>query len=165
VFNVLGPLTNPALAPAQVLGVYAADLVPLIAEAMVKLGVRHGFVVHGSDGLDEITLSGETEIGEVKHGTFRLWKFLPEDAGLERAPISALQGGDADENAAILQAIFAGETGPRRDIVLVNAAATLVAAGMAPDIRGGIEHASHAIDSGAVTKTLAALVEFGKKAR
>ena len=117
VFNILGPLTNPALAPAQILGVYAVDLVPLMAEAMVKLGVRHGFVVHGSDGLDEITLSGETEIAEVKNGAFRLWKFSPEDAGLERASLSELQGGDAADNAAILHAIFAGETGPRRDIV------------------------------------------------
>ena len=165
VFNVLGPLTNPALAPAQVLGVYAADLVPLVAETMVKLGVRHGFVVHGADGLDEITLNGETEIAEVKDGAFRLWRFSPEDAGLDRAPLSALQGGDAAENAAILQAIFAGETGPRRDIVLVNAAATLVTSGMAADIHGGIELAALAIDSGAVSKTLAALVEFGKQAR
>jgi anthranilate phosphoribosyltransferase len=165
VFNILGPLTNPAMAPAQILGVYAADLVPLMAEAMVKLGVRHGFVVHGTDGLDEITLSGQTEIAEVKNGAFRLWRFSPEDAGMDRAPLSALQGGDAADNAAILQAIFAGETGPRRDIVLVNAAATLVTAGMAPDIRRGIELAAQAIDSGAVSKTLAALVEFGKQAR
>ncbi len=165
VFNVLGPLTNPALAPAQILGVYAADLVPLMAEAMVKLGVRHGFVVHGSDGLDEITLSRETEIAEVKDGAFRTWKFSPEDAGLERAPLSQLQGGDAIENAAILQAIFAGEEGPRRDIVLVNAAATLVTAGMAQDIRAGINLAAQAIESGAVSKTLAALVEFGRQAR
>ncbi len=165
VFNVLGPLTNPALAPAQVLGVYAADLVPLVAEAMVKLGVRHGFVVHGADGLDEITLNGETEIAEVKDGTFRQWRFSPEDAGMDRAPLSELQGGDAADNAAILHAIFAGETGPHRDIVLVNAAATLVTSGVAADIRGGIEHASKAIDSGAVSKTLATLVEFGKQAR
>ena len=165
VFNILGPLTNPALAPAQILGVYAADLVPLMAEAMVKLDVRHGFVVHGSDGLDEITLGGETEIAEVKNGAFRLWKFSPQDAGLQRAPLSELQGGDAVENAAILQAIFAGEKGPRRDIVLVNAAATLITAGMAQDIRSGIEHAARAIDSGAAAKTLAALVEFGKQAR
>ncbi|HUV96762.1 MAG TPA: anthranilate phosphoribosyltransferase [Acidobacteriaceae bacterium] len=165
VFNILGPLTNPALAPAQILGVYAADLVPLMAEAMVKLGVRHGFVVHGSDGLDEITLSGETEIAEVKNGAFRLWRFSPEDAGMERAQLSALQGGGTAENAAILQAIFAGEAGPRRDIVLVNAAATLVTAGMVQDLRGGIERAVAAIDSGAVSKTLAALVEFGKRTR
>jgi anthranilate phosphoribosyltransferase len=165
VFNILGPLTNPALAPAQVLGVYAADLVPVMAEAMVKLEVRHGLVVHGSDGLDEITLSGETEIAEVKNGAFRLWKFSPEDAGVGRAPISALQGGDAAENAAILQSIFAGEMGPRRDIVLLNAAAALVTAGMVADIRGGMERAATAIDSGAVSKTLAELVQFGKQAR
>jgi anthranilate phosphoribosyltransferase len=165
VFNILGPLTNPAFAPAQILGVYAADLIPLMAEAMVKLRLRHGFVVHGTDGLDEITLSGETEIAEVKNGTVRQWRFSPEDAGLDRAPLSQLQGGDAAENAASLKAIFAGETGPRRDIVLVNAAATLLAAGMVPDIRGGIELAAAAIDSGAVFKTLAALVEFGKQAR
>jgi anthranilate phosphoribosyltransferase len=163
VFNILGPLTNPALAPAQVLGVYAPELVPRMAEAMVKLGVRHGFVVHGSDGLDEITLSGETEIAEVENGTFRVWRFSPEDAGLERAQLSALQGGDAAENAGILRAIFAGELGPRRDIVLVNAAATLVAAGMVLDFRGGIARAAQAIDSGAVQETLAALVEFGKR--
>jgi anthranilate phosphoribosyltransferase len=165
VFNILGPLTNPALAPAQVLGVYSADLVPVMAEAMVKLEVRHGLVVHGSDGLDEITLSGETEIAEVKNGAFRLWKFSPEDAGVGRAPISALQGGDAAENAAILQSIFAGEMGPRRDIVLLNAAAALVTAGMVADIRGGMERAATAIDSGAVAKTLAELVQFGKQAR
>lgn len=165
VFNVLGALTNPAHAPAQVLGVYAAHLLPLLAEAMVKLGTlhtRHGFVVHGSDGLDEITLSGETEIAEVKNGAWHLSKFSPEDAGLKRAPISALQGGDAEENAAILQAIFAGETSPRRDIVLINAAAALVAAGMVPDFRAGIERAAQAIDSGTVRATLTALVEFGR---
>lgn len=162
VFNVLGPLTNPALAPAQVLGVYAAELVPLVAETMVKLGVRHGFVVHGADGLDEIALGGETEIAEVKNGAFRLWRFSPEDAGLARAPLSSLQGGDAKENAAILQAIFSGETGPARDIVLLNAAAALVTAGMAPDFLAGIERAAQAIDSGAVRRTLDALVEFGK---
>ena len=165
IFNVLGPLTNPALAPAQVLGVYAAELVPLVAESMVKLGVRHGFVVHGSDGLDEITLSGETEIAEVRDGAFRLWRFSPEDVGLTQAPLSSLQGGDAKENACILQTIFAGETGPGRDIVLLNAAATLVTAGMVPDFRAGIERAAQAIDSGRVRKTLDALVEFGKLAQ
>ncbi len=162
IFNVLGPLTNPAHAPTQVLGVYAAELVPLVAEIMVKLGVRHGFVVHGSDGLDEITLSGETEIAEVKDGAFHLFKFSPETAGLKPAPLSSLQGGDAQENVAILRAIFEGEAGPRRDIVLVNAAATLVAAGIAPDFCAGIELSGRAIDSGAVRQMVAALVEFGK---
>lgn len=165
VFNILGPLTNPAHAPAQVLGVYAAELVPLLAEAMTKLEVRHGLVVHGSDGLDEITLTGETEIAEMENGTFHLWKFSPEDAGLQRAQLSSLQGGDAQENACILQAIFAGETGPRRDIVLVNAAAALLVAGLASDFRDGIQHAARAIDSGAVGRTIAALVQFGLQAR
>lgn len=163
VFNILGPLTNPAQAPAQVLGVYAAELVPVMAEAMGKLGVRHGLVVHGADGLDEITLSGETEIAEVKEGAVRVRKFLPEEAGLKRAPVSSLAGGDAADNAAILQAIFAGEMGPRRDIVLVNAAAALIVAGVVTDFRAGIERGAQAIDSGAVERTLAALVEFGRK--
>lgn len=162
VFNVLGPLTNPAHASAQVLGVYAASLVPLLAEVMVQLGLRRGFVVHGCDGLDEITLSCETEIAEVKDGAIRHWKFSPEEAGLRRAPLSALQGGDATENAAILRAIFARETGPRRDIVLINAAAALVAGGIVKDFRAGVDRAAHAIDSGAATNTLTALVEFGK---
>ncbi len=161
VFNILGPLTNPAHAAAQVLGVYDASLVPLVAEAMLQLGVRHGFVVHGDGGLDEIALSGETDIAEVKGGTIRRWKFSPEDAGLQRSPLAALQGGDATENAVILESIFAGETGPRRDIVLVNAAAALVAAGVATDFRAGIECAAEAIDTGAVLHTWAALVEFG----
>lgn len=163
VFNILGPLTNPAQAPAQVLGVYGKHLVPLVAETMVKLGVRHGLVVHGADGLDEITLSGETEIAEVKNGMVRIWKFSPEDVGLKRAPVSALAGGDASENAAILRAIFAGEKGPRRDIVLLNAAAALVAAGVAADFRLGMKRGADAIDSGAVERTLAALVEFGAR--
>ena len=164
VFNVLGPLTNPAHAPAQILGVYAAELVPLLAEVMVKLGVRHGFVVHGSDGLDEMTLSGDTEIAEVKNGAIRLSRFSPEEAGLQRAPRSSLQGGDAQENAAILHAILAGETGPRRDIVLLNTAATFMAAGLATNFQEGVQRAARAIDSGDARRTLAALVEFGRQA-
>ena len=113
----------------------------------------------------EIALSGETEIAEVRDGAFRLRRFSPEEAGLERAPLSSLQGGDAKENACILQAIFDGETGPGRDIVLLNAAAALVTAGMVPDFRTGIECAAQAIDSGAVHETLDALVEFGKLAQ
>lgn len=162
VFNILGPLTNPAQAPAQVLGVYAPHLLPLVAEAMVKLGIRYGFVVHGNDGLDEITLSGETQIAEVQNEQVCISRFLPEDVGLKRAPMAALAGGDAKENAAILRSVFSGETGPRRDIVLVNAAAALMAAGLSVNFRAGIERSAQAIDSGAVLGTLAALVEFGK---
>lgn len=162
VFNILGPLTNPAHAPAQVLGVYSAHLVPLAAQTMAALGVRHGFVVHGDGGLDEIALSGETEIAEVSNGTVRRTTLRPEDAGMKRAPLSVLQGGDANENAAILRAIFAGEQGPRRDIVLLNAAAALVAAGIASDFRAGVEQAAQAIDSGKATRTLESLVAFGR---
>lgn len=164
VFNILGPLTNPAHAPAQVVGVYAARLVPLMAETMVKLGIRHGFVVHGADGLDEITLDGPTEIAEIKSGRMRIYSFQPEDAGMSPAPLAAMAGGDAADNAAILRSILAGETGPRRDIVLLNAAAALVAAGLAVDFRVGIEHAAQAIDSGNAQRTLNALVEFGNSA-
>jgi len=164
VFNVLGPLTNPAYAPAQVVGVYAANLVVLVAEAMVKLGIRHGFVVHGMDGLDEITLSGETEVAEVKNGAIRIFKFVPEDVGLHPASLEKMAGGNAEENAAILRSILEGEAGPRRDIVLINAAAALVAGGLAVDLRVGIEAAARAIDSGKAKQTLTAVVEFGKTA-
>jgi anthranilate phosphoribosyltransferase len=164
VFNVLGPLTNPAQAPAQVMGVYSAGLVPVVAEAMAKLGIRHGFVVHGCCGLDEIALSGETEVAEVKDGAVRLTNFSPEIADLQRAPLAALQGGDAEENACILQAIFAGEQGPRRDIILLNTAAALIAAGLAEDFRVGVQRASQAIDSGRATETLDRLVAFGRNA-
>jgi anthranilate phosphoribosyltransferase len=162
VFNVLGPLTNPARAPRQVMGVYAAGLVPVVAEAMLHLGMRHGFVVHGDGGLDEIALSGESIVAEVRDGEIHYGKFLPEEAGLARAPLSAIQGGDAQENAAILRRIFSGETGPRRDIVLANAALALIAAGIAADIHDGIDRAAAAIDAGAAERTLEALVEFGR---
>lgn len=163
VFNILGPLTNPANAPAQVMGVYAANLVPLVAEAMAMLGMRHGMVVHGASGLDEIALSGETETAEVQNGRVRLFRLAPEEVGLRRAPVSVLAGGDAKENADILRAIFSGETGPRRDIVLLNAAAALVVAGMAADFRSGIERSVEAIDSGGALRTLRALIEFASR--
>ncbi|MDE1178156.1 MAG: anthranilate phosphoribosyltransferase [Edaphobacter sp.] len=163
VFNLLGPLTNPAGASAQVMGVYAASAVPLVAEAMALLGTRHAFVVHGtapaSDGtvrgLDEISISGPTDIAEVHNGIVTLSTFTPEDAGLTPAPIEALAGGDALTNAEILTAIFRGEPGPRRDIVLLNAAAVLVAADLAPDVPTGVALAAKAIDSGAVTELIA----------
>jgi len=162
VFNLLGPLTNPAGASAQVMGVYAAHAVPLVAETMALLGTRHAFVVHGtaedSDGtirgLDEISISGPTHLAEVRNGVVTLSTMTPEDVGLERAPMAALQGGGAVENAGILTSIFAGEPGPRRDIVLLNAAAVLVAADLAPDLPTGVTLAARTIDSGAVAKLL-----------
>jgi anthranilate phosphoribosyltransferase len=159
VFNILGPLTNPAGASAQVMGVYAPHLVALVAEAMALLHTRHAFVVHGHNdaaddptlGLDEISISGPTQVAEVRGTQILIRTITPEDAGLARASSSSLIGGDAHANASILRAIFAGEPGPRRDIVLLNAAAVLVAADLATDIPHGVRLAASTIDSGAVT--------------
>jgi len=165
VFNLLGPLTNPAGAAAQVMGVYSQHAVVLVAEAMALLGTRHAFVVHGTAenpdgthrGLDEISISGPTHIAEVHHGVVSQFTLAPEDVGLERAPLAAILGGDARENAAILSAIFSGQRGPHRDIVLLNAAAVLVAADLSPDLATGVGMAAKTIDSGAVTELVNAL--------
>jgi anthranilate phosphoribosyltransferase len=151
VLHALGPLLNPAGARAQVMGVYSARLVPVVAEAMTMLGVRHAFVVHGDGGLDELALSGTSQVAEVRHGKVREYTVAPEEFGMQRAPLSALEGGDAGMNAAILRSIFAGEAGPRREVVLLNAAAVLVAAGLAVTMAEGIALAVKAIDEGAVT--------------
>jgi len=160
VFNVLGPLLNPAGAQRQVMGVYSARLVPVVAEALALLGTQHAMVVHGDadgeGGQDELALSGPSAIAEVRFhpiGTAVVESSIaPEQFGLPRAPLSALAGGDAKTNAAILTSIFAGETGPRRDIVLLNAAAVLVVAALATDIAEGIALAAQAIDSRAVAR-------------
>jgi anthranilate phosphoribosyltransferase len=150
ILHVLGPLLNPAGARRQVMGVYQSRLVPLVAEAMKMLGVQHAFVVHGDQGLDEIALSGPSEAAEVCEKQVRLHRIAPEDFGLQRAPQEALTGGDTAMNAAILRAVFAGEHGPRRDVVLLNAAAVLVTAGLAKEMREGVDIAARAIDSGTV---------------
>jgi anthranilate phosphoribosyltransferase len=169
IFHLVGPLSNPAGASAQVMGVYAPHLVPLVAEAMALLNTRHAFVVHGyndaicssragdTTGLDEISISGPTQIAEVREGKVTLSTITPEDAGLTRAPISTLIGGDAQTNAAILRSIFAGDRSPRRDIVLLNAAAVLVAADLAANLTEGVQLAAQTIDSGAVTELVATL--------
>jgi anthranilate phosphoribosyltransferase len=162
------------------MGVSSESQLSVVAEAMARLGVRHAFVAHGSDGLDEITVSGETSLAEVRRGrahgsefgarqdgeagsTVRLFRMTPEDAGLARASLAELAGSDtAAGNAAILERIFAGETGPRRDIVLLNAAAALVAAGLATDFVDGIARGAAAIDSGAAWGTVERLREFGQ---
>ncbi len=158
VFNLLGPLTNPAGASAQVLGVYAAEKVELLARALAELGSERAFVVHGADGLDEISLSGETHVAEVRGGTVRTYTVTPEDFGLPRAPLSALAGGDAQTNAGIIRAILDGQPGPRRDIVIANAAAALVAAGAAPDLITGGSIATSSVDSGAAHAKLEELI-------
>jgi len=165
IFNLAGPLTNPAGAPAQVMGVYSGAKVSLVAESMARLGVRHAFVVHGLDGLDELTLCDANSVAEVKGNNVRLFRFTPEEAGLTRARLSDLAGATtAGENAAVLNRIFEGESSPRRDIVLLNAAAALVVAGLATDLKDGVERAAEAVDSGRVQKTIRQLREFAKQA-
>lgn len=160
IFNILGPLTNPAGADCQVMGVYRADLVGKLAGVLHKLGCKHGFVVHGSDGMDEITLTGETLIAEVTPDGITINRITPEQMGLSSCSMEALKGGDAAVNATIVSAVLAGEPGPRRDIVLLNAAYALIAAGKAATPAEGITLAAEAIDSGRALqqmKKLAAL--------
>jgi anthranilate phosphoribosyltransferase len=159
-FNLLGPLTNPAGARAQVAGVYSDRLVEKVARVLAELGVEHAFVVHGAGGLDEISLAGETKVGEVLHGAVRLYEVTPENFGVARAPLVAISGGDAARNAALIRAILAGEKGPRRDIVVVNASAALVAAGRAANFLEGARLAAESIDSGAARKKLEAFAAF-----
>ena len=160
IFNILGPLTNPAGADCQVMGVYRASLVEKLAGVLHRLGCRHGFVVHGSDGMDEMTLTGETLVAEVTPAGVRLSSVTPEQVGLARCPMEFLKGGDATANAAIVRAILAGEQGPRRDIVLLNAAYALVAAGKAASPAEGITWAAEAIDSGRAAGQLERLAEL-----
>jgi anthranilate phosphoribosyltransferase len=157
ILHVLGPLLNPAGVRRQVMGVYAARLVPPVAQAMALLGTTHAMVVHGHQGLDELSLSGPSEVAIVNKESVRLESVSPDSLELEKAPLTALTGGDAQANAAILQAIFTGERGPRRDIVLLNAAAVLVVAGKAKDLLDGTVLAAETIDSGAVARLIARL--------
>lgn len=159
-FNLLGPLTNPARANGQVVGVYSLDLVEKLAEALSMLGLRRALVVHGLDGLDEITVTGKTRVAEAREGSVRSYEIEPEEFGMNRANLQEISGGDANENAAIIRAILAGEKSPRRDIVILNAAAALVAAGRADHIAGAIPIAAKSIDSGAAAAKLKALIKF-----
>jgi anthranilate phosphoribosyltransferase len=160
VFNLLGPLTNPAQASAQVVGVYSVDLVERLAEALSMLGLQRVMVVHGLDGLDEITITGPTRIAEVRGGAVRSYEVTPGEFGLARAPIEQIAGGDATENATIIREVLAGKKSPRRDVVLLNAAAALVVAGKADHLMDGLPLAAKSIDSGAAAEKLEALVRF-----
>jgi len=163
VFNLLGPLTNPAGAQAQVLGVFSEEVIGLVAATLAELGVERAFVVHGAGGLDEISLAGETMVAEVRGGAVRRFTVTPEEFGVARAPLESIRGGTATENAALIVRLLQGEDGPARDIVVVNAAAALVAAGAAADFREGAGLASFVISSGAAGKKLAALAAFTGK--
>jgi anthranilate phosphoribosyltransferase len=160
VFNLLGPLTNPAGAQSQVLGVYSAEVIDLVAATLAELGVERAFVVHGAGGLDEISLAGETLVAEVKNRTVRRFTVTPEEFGVGRARLESLSGGTAEENATMIRGILDGEEGPRRDIVVINAAAALVAAGAASNFREAAELAASAISSEAAGAKLASLAAF-----
>ncbi len=157
IFNALGPLANPAGATRQVMGVYSPALLELAAEALRLLGVERAFVVHASDGLDEITITGTTEVVEVHRGELTRSVLAPSDFGVERADANSLAGGDAVENAAILEGVFGGEKGPRRDIIVMNAGMALVAGDLAAGPREGAEMAAAAIDEGRVGALVEAL--------
>jgi anthranilate phosphoribosyltransferase len=160
VFNLLGPLTNPAGANAQLIGAPSAEAAALMAEALAALGIGRGFVVHGSDGLDEITTTGSTLAFDICEGRVVRRTLVPEDFGVPPAALADLHGGDAELNAAIVRAILEGARGPKRDIVLVNSSAALVAAGKARDFREGMMFAAESLDSGAALAKLTALARF-----
>ncbi|HET8921593.1 MAG TPA: anthranilate phosphoribosyltransferase [Candidatus Acidoferrum sp.] len=160
VFNLLGPLTNPAGAQFQVLGVFSADVIDLMAATLAELGVERAFVVHGAGGLDEISLAGETFVAEIRNSAIRRFTVTPEEFGVERAPLEALHGGTPEENAALIRKILEGEAGPRRDVAVINAAAALVAAGTAANFRDAAEMARSVISSGKASEKLARLSEF-----
>lgn len=163
VFNILGPLTNPAGATAQVVGVYSADLAAKLGKVLARLGTHRSFVVHGDSGLDEISLSGPAVICEVFNGTVREYSLDPLDYGFPRVSADAYQGGSPAENAAITLNVFRGAGGPPRDVVLINAAFALMAAGVANDLAEGIQKAAQSIDEGRALAKLEQLREFARE--
>jgi anthranilate phosphoribosyltransferase len=162
VFNVIGPLSNPALPQFQVVGVASMMMIDLVAHALQELGTEHSFVICGKDGVDEISISAPTAIRELKEGEITSYSISPEDYGIFSVSSAKIQGGDAATNAAILESIFRGERGPKRDVVVLNAAAGIVAGGAAETMHDGIRAAEHAIDSGAALKKLDNLRELSK---
>lgn len=159
-FNLLGPLCNPANVTHHVLGVFDRAYVGPIAETLRNLGSQRAWVVHGADGMDELTTTGVTHVAELRDGAIRLFDVTPEDAGLARATLSDLAGGDATHNAAAMRRLFAGEAGPYRDIVLLNAAAALVVAGFAHTLKDGVDQAARSIDQGLAGRALQELIEI-----
>lgn len=164
IFNLLGPLANPAGVKRQVVGVFNAAWTEPIAEALQNLGSVHAWVVHGADGLDEITTTGPTRVTELKNGNIHTFEVRPSDAGLPPATLEDLKGGDATVNAAAIRQLLVGEQGPFRDIVLLNAGAALIVAGKARDLREGAEKAARAIDDGSAGRALDKLVAVSNEA-
>jgi anthranilate phosphoribosyltransferase len=159
-FNLLGPLTNPARPAAQVVGVPRPDLAPFLARCLCRLGVARAWVVHGA-GLDELTLSGPTTVAEVRDGELRAFTVTPQDAGLAPAAAESLRGGDAAKSAGLAREVLSGAPGPRRDVVVLNAAAALVVAGRARDLREGAAQAAAALDEGRAAALLEQVREIG----
>lgn len=160
IFNFLGPLTNPAGAETQVLGVFSPDVLTLVAETLAELGVTRAYVLHGAGGLDEISLSGETQIAEVRNQSITYFTVSPSDFGMQPAPGEALRGGTPQENAALLRRIFQGEPGAPHDAVVMNAAAALVVTGVAENFLAGAQLADRAVCSGAALAKLEQLIRF-----
>jgi anthranilate phosphoribosyltransferase len=163
VFNVLGPLTNPAGAHAQVIGVFSAELVRTIAEVVAQLGASRAFVVHGFGGIDELSPAGPNLVCEVVDGGVREWTIDPLELGIERCDPDELRGGSPDQNARAIRDVFAGADGAHRAAVLLNAAGAIAAAGHAADLREGLERAREAVDSGAAAQRLEQLVRFSQE--
>jgi len=160
IFNILGPLTNPAGARCQVIGVYDDSLTDILGKVLSNLGAEHAFVVRGEDGLDEITLTTETKVTELKEGKLRTYHIKPEDFGFRRCRPEDLKGGDPEMNADIIRSILKGKKGPQQDVVVLNAAAAIVAGGMARSLEEGILAAVHSIDEGKALEKLNKLVEM-----
>lgn len=165
VFNVLGPLTNPARATSQVVGVYDPSLTWVLAEVLGNLGIHHALVVHGADGLDELSNTGESTIAEYKDGDVKDYTVKPEDFGMRRARLYELKGGSPEENARMLKDILTGKNGPRRDIVLLNAGAAILAADRVKTLEEGVIMAAESVDSGRAFEKLESLVKFGSRAK
>ncbi len=162
-FNVLGPLTNPANARHQLLGVFSPELTDRLAAVLKELGSHCAWVVHADDGLDEISTMGPTRISELKSGQIRTWKLDPQDLGIPNARLSDLQVNGVDEAADAIGRVLAGEKGPRRDIALLNAAAAMVIAGKTGDIQEGLSRATHAVDSGGALRALRTIIEISAR--
>ena len=158
VFNILGPLTNPAGAQHQLLGVGSRAIAPTMAQVLQRLGSKHALVVHSEDGLDEISVCAPTQVWEVLRGNVREYTIKPEDFGVARVSVAAIKGGTPQENAVTMRSVLSGQAGPLRDMVLLNAAAALVAAEIAPDVKQGLEKAKVAVDGGASTQKLDGLI-------
>jgi anthranilate phosphoribosyltransferase len=161
-FNLLGPLTNPAGSKRQLVGVPHSELTELIARSLLLLGSERAWVVHGADGIDEMSTTGHTKVSECRNGAVSTFYVHPADFGIPKAERKDLQGGDAAANAAILRDVLAGAKSPRRDVVLLNAGASLFVGGKAASVRDGIEQAAHAIDSGAARRKLEAMIQASK---